>query len=353
MIKTILSSIERIIRQKPDLGESIQIFLELFRIIKFYSRFFFLNKEEITEIGKIVEEFFSYLTEFYSNEDTIEFLYKDERAKLFKTIIKIITYFSVYINDETFFSFYGLRYQLEAEEDPEKVFFHCFTEASKLTNKILLLLCHRLRQEYDIVTYLINKNKQKQTEKTVIKKIIIILKLKKSNDGNDEVFQDKAPNDKVEEDLSPMTNEEYQIILMRTLLIVQINLDFSLQNSDVYMHGLLKIINRNLPLYFNLIIDNYSEIEQEQIEFSEFIKIILEFTDNLEDLYYNFYNTSHITIDFIQDYIISVTNNILLKFNKKYDNSLNKQGNYYYCEYSNIYKDGVVNKNSKIIFYIP
>ena len=180
MIKTILSSIERIIRQKPDLGESIQIFLELFRIIKFYSRFFFLNKEEITEIGKIVEEFFSYLTEFYSNEDTIEFLYKDERAKLFKTIIKIITYFSVYINDETFFSFYGLRYQLEAEEDPEKVFFHCFTEASKLTNKILLLLCHRLRQEYDIVTYLINKNKQKQTEKTVIKKIIIILKLKKS-----------------------------------------------------------------------------------------------------------------------------------------------------------------------------
>ena len=154
----------------------------------------------------------------------------------------------------------------------------------------------------------------------------------------------------MEEDLSPMTNEEYQIILMRTLLIVQINLDFSLQNSDVYMHGLLKIINRNLPLYFNLIIDNYSEIEQEQIEFSEFIKIILEFTDNLEDLYYNFYNTSHITIDFIQDYIISVTNNILLKFNKKYDNSLNKQGNYYYCEYSNIYKDGVVNKNSKISY---
>ena len=352
MIKTILSSIERIIRQKPDLGESIQIFLELFRIIKFYSRFFFLNKEEITEIGKIVEEFFSYLTEFYSNEDTIEFLYKDERAKLFKKIIKIITYFSVYINDETFFSFYGLRYQLEAEEDPEKVFFHCFTEASKLTNKILLLLCHRLRQEYDIVTYLINKNKQKQTEKTVIIKPNNNSQTQKKpgNDGNDEVFQDKASNDKVEEDLSPMTNEEYQIILMRTLHIVQINLDFSLQNQDVYMQGLLKLINKNLPLYFNLIIDNYSDIEQEQTEFSEFIKIILEFTENLEDLYYNFYNTSHITIDFIQDYIISVTNNILSKFNKNYDNLLYKQGNYYYCEYSNIYKDDVVNRTSKMTF---
>ena len=107
---------------------------------------------------------------------------------------------------------------------------------------------------------------------------------------NDEVFQDKASNDKAEEDLSPMTNEEYQIILMRTLHIVQINLDFSLQNQDVYMQGLLKLINKNLPLYFNLIIDNYSDIEQEQTEFSEFIKIILEFTENLEDLYYNFYN---------------------------------------------------------------
>ena len=47
---------------------------------------------------------------------------------------------------------------------------------------------------------------------------------KKQTNDNDEVFQDKASNDKAEEDLSPMTNEEYQIILMRTLHIVQINL---------------------------------------------------------------------------------------------------------------------------------
>ena len=353
LIKTILSSVERIIRQKPDLGESIQIFIELFRIVKFYSRFFFLNKEEITEICKIIEEFFSYLTEFYSNEDTIEILYKDERAKLFKTIIKIITYFSVYINDETFFSFYGLRYQLEAEEDPEKIFFHCFTEASKLTNKILILLCHGIRQEYDIVNYLINKNKQKLSEKNNAmnnNKSNAQSQKKQLNDQNDEVFQDKAENDKMEEDLSPMTNEEYQIILMRTLHIVQINLDFSLQNQDVYMQGLLRTINRNLPLYFNIINNNYSDNAQEQSEFMNFTKIILEFTDNLEDLYYNFYNTSHITIDFIQDYIITVTNNILSKFNQNYDNLLYKQGNYYICEYSNIFKDEIINKNSKMTY---
>ena len=272
-----------------------------------------MNKEEITEICKVVEEFFSYLTEFYSTEDTIEILYKDERAKLFKTIIKIITYFSVYINDETFFSFYGLKHPLEEEEDPEKAFFHCFTEASKLTNKILILLCHGIRQEYDVVTYLINKNKQKMNEKTIVLKQNQPGMKKPGNEQADEVFQDKASNDKVEDDLSPMTNEEYQIILMRTLHIVQINLDFSLQNQDVYMQGLLRLINKNLPLYFNLINDNYSENEQEQLEYMNFAKLILEFTDNLEDLYYNFFNTSHITIDFIQDYIISVTNSDKIK----------------------------------------
>jgi hypothetical protein len=353
LIKTILSSIERIIRQKPDLGESIQIFIELFRVLKYYSRFFFLNKEEITEICKIVEEFFSYITEFYSTEETIEILYKDERAKLFKTIIKIITYFSVYINDETFFSFFGLRHPLEQEDDQEKAFFHCFTEASKLINKILILLCNGIRQEYDIVTYLINKNKQKLNENKIINNKSNhnpIIQKKSTVEGQDEVYQDKASNDKSEEDLSPMTNEEYQIILMRTLHIVQINLDFSLQNQDVYIQGLLRIINKNLPLYFNIINDTYSENEEEQTSFLNFTKVILEFTEHLEDLYYNFYNASHITIDFIQDYIISVTNDILLKFNKNYDNLLYKQGNIYYCEYANIIKDDVANKNSKISY---
>ena len=353
LIKTILSSIERIIRQKPDLGESIQIFIELFRVLKYYSRFFFLNKEEITEICKIVEEFFSYITEFYSTEETIEILYKDERAKLFKTIIKIITYFSVYINDETFFSFFGLRHPLEQEDDQEKAFFHCFTEASKLINKILILLCNGIRQEYDIVTYLINKNKQKLNENKIINNKSNhnpIIQKKSTVEGQDEVYQDKASNDKSEEDLSPMTNEEYQIILMRTLHIVQINLDFSLQNQDVYMQGLLRIINKNLPLYFNIINDTYSENEEEQTSFLNFTKVILEFTEHLEDLYYNFYNASHITIDFIQDYIISVTNDILLKFNKNYDNLLYKQGNIYYCEYANIIKDDVANKNSEISY---
>ena len=123
LIKTLINAIEKIIRQKPDLEDSIEIFIELFRILKYYSRFFFLNKEEITDICKILDDFFSYLSEFYCNEETIKIPFKDERIKLFKTIIKIITYFSIYINDETYFSFFGLKNPLEEEEDTEKIFF--------------------------------------------------------------------------------------------------------------------------------------------------------------------------------------------------------------------------------------
>ena len=157
LTKTLISAIEKIIRQNPDIEESIQIFIELFRIIKFYSRFFFFNKEEIADICKVLEDFFSYLSEFHSNEEINEITLKEERVKVFKTIIKIITYFSVYINDETFFSFFDLKNPLEVEEDTEKIFFQCFTEAPKLTNKILILLCHSIRTEYEAVTFLLNK----------------------------------------------------------------------------------------------------------------------------------------------------------------------------------------------------
>ena len=352
LIKTVIESIERIIRLKPDIEESIQIFIELFRIIKFYSRFFFLNKEEITDICKIIEDFFSYLSEFLSTEETIEIPFKDERVKLFKTIVKIITYFSVYINDETFFSFFDLKNPLEEDEDTEKIFFQCFTEASKLTNKVLILLCQGIRQEYDIVTYLINKKKQRQAEKLVTNKPIKPSLIKSnSNIENDDNYQDKN-SEKLDEELSPMTNEEYQIILMRTLHIIQINLDFSLQKKDVYVQGLLRAINGNLPLYFDFLNEKYDikNIGEEQIEIYNFNKIILDFTEHLEDLYYNYFNSTHITLDLIQDYIISVTNNILSKFNKNYDNLVDKQGNIYMCDYSNLLKDDLNEKNDNMTY---
>ena len=346
LIKTLISAIEKIMRQKPDFEESIQIFIELFRIIKFYSRFFFLNKEEITDICKILEDFFSYLSEFYSTEESIEIQFKDERIKLFKTIVKIITYFSVYINDETFFSFFDLKNPLEEEEETEKIFFHCFTEASKLTNKILILLCHGIRQEYEIVTLLINRKNLKYNQNYDPNRSQY--KLLSSRNIHD--YQDRN----YDGEISSISNEEYQIILMRILHIVQINLDFSLQKQDVYIQGLLRTLNLNLPLYFQLLSGKYdddeNEAEEEEISFCNFNKMILEFTDNLEDLYYNFFNSSHITLDLIQEYIISTTNNILSNFNQKYDNLLDKQGNIYSCEYSNLFNEDLNEKNRKMSF---
>ena len=333
LIKTLINAIEKIVRQKPDLEESYEIFIELFRVIKFYSRYFFLNKEEITDICKILEDFFSYISDFYSAEGSKRISFKEGRVKLFKTIVKIITYFSVYINDETFFSFFGLKNPLEEEEDMEKIFFHCFTEASKLTNKILIFLCHGIRHEYEVVTHIINDNNNNN---------IINMKYYDTMRSNVNDFD----KDKSDEDL--MTDEEYQIILMRILHIVQINLDFSLQKNDVYVQGLLRSINKNLPFYFELLSDKYNEEklnDEEQMDLYHFTKNLLEFTENLEDLYYNFFNSTHITLDLIQKFVISMTNSILRKFKKKYDNLIDKQGNIYSCEYYNILKDDL-NDNS-------
>ena len=48
------------------------------------------TKEEITEICKIFEDFFSYLSDFYSNEDSYEISLGKLRITLFKTVIKSV-----------------------------------------------------------------------------------------------------------------------------------------------------------------------------------------------------------------------------------------------------------------------
>ncbi len=342
LIKTVIYSIERIIRLRPDLEDCIQIFIELLRILKFYARFFFIKKEEIIETCKIFEDFFGYLSEFYSNEESTEIPYKDKRIKLFKSIIKIITYFSVYINDETYFSYFNLSTPFEEEEDTEKLFFHSFTEVSKLSNKILVLISHAVRQEYEIVTFLINKKMKRQLSKKLnitsrgdlnnLQELIMEKQNKKMSSDDIEI--------KTEEEGS-ITNVEYQTRLMRILHIVQINLDFNLQKSDVYLHGVLRAINKNLPLYFDLLINNLPIDTENENSISNFGKTISEFVDHLETLYYDFFNSTHITLDLIQEYIINSTNNLLSKFSCNLENLIDNQGNVYICEYQNLFQEQV------------
>ena len=343
LIKTIINSIEKIIRSRPDLEDSIQIFIELLKIIKFYARFFFIKKEEIIDTCKVLEDFFGYLSEFYSNEETIEIPFKEKRIKLFKSVIKIITYFSVYINDETYFLFFNIRNQFEEEEETEKLFFHSFTEVSKLSNKILVLISHAVRQEYEIVTYLIKK---KKLSKQIVKPI--------QNDYIPELITDKQnkkinkENMDVEETI--MTNTEYQTRLMRILHIIQINLDFNLQKTDVYLHGLLRSINPNLPLYFilldNRIKENDSDSDEKNIY--NFKKNILEYVEHLETFYYDYFNYNHITLDLIQEYIINITNNLISKFSCNLENLIDNQGNIYMCEYQNLFQNYINENNDDI-----
>ena len=336
LIKTIIYSIEKIFRLRPELEDCIQIFIELFRIMKFYARFFFIKKEEIIETCKIFEDFFVYLSEFSSNEESTEIPYKEKRIKLFKTIIKIITYFSVYINDETYFSFFNIKTPFEEEEDAEKLFFHSFTEVSKLSNKILVLISYAIKQEYEIVTYLINKkvkkklSKQNNMENSIPDLIMDKQQKKLSND-----------NDIKNEEEGSMSNVEYQTRLMRILHIVQINLDFNLQKTDAYLHGVLRSLNKNLPLYFDLLIDNLGSDNENENSMANFGKTILEFVDHLESLYYDYFNFTHITLDLIQEYIINMTNNLISKFSCNLDNLIDNQGNIYICEYQSLFKDNI------------
>jgi len=344
LIKTIINSIERIIRSRPELEDSIQIFIELLKIIKFYARFFFIKKEEIIDTCKVLEDFFGYLSEFYSNEETIEIPFKEKRIKLFKSVIKIITYFSVYINDETYFLFFNIRNQFEEEEETEKLFFHSFTEVSKLSNKILVLISHAVRQEYEIVTYLIKK---KKLSKQIVKPI--------QNDYIPELITDKQNKkinkenmDAKNEEETIMTNTEYQTRLMRILHIIQINLDFNLQKTDVYLHGLLRSINPNLPLYFILLDNKIKENDSDENSIYNFRKNILEYVEHLETFYYDYFNYNHITLDLIQEYIINITNNLINKFSCNLDNLIDNQGNIYMCEYQNLFQNYINENNDDI-----
>ena len=345
LIKIIVNSIENIIRQRPELEDSIEIFIELFRIIKFYSRFYFLIKEEIIEICKILEDFFGYLSEFLSTEDSTEIKLKEKMIKVFKTIIKIVTYFSVYINDETFFSFFELKNEFENEEDNERIYYQSFTEVSKVSNKILILLSYSVMREYEVASFLVNK-KESSKKKSIKKKMKSTINLEDLIDESDNK-QDRENDENKNEGDNKMTLEQYQICLTRIFDLIQFNLDFNLQNNDIYLNGLLRCMNKNLSLFYDLITDNESE------EFQIFYKNCSDIIEHLESLYFDFFNFSHITFDLIQEYIVNSTNNILNKSLYSLETLLDNQGNIYFCDYRNLlndYNNFGENKKNKMTF---
>ena len=328
LIKTIINSMEKILRQRPELEDSIQILIELLRIIKFYARFYFLVKEEIIDICKILEDFFGYLSEFLSTEDSTEIPLKEKMIKVFKTIIKIVTYFSVYINDETFFSFFELKNEFEDEEEIERIYYHSFTEVSKVSNKILILVSNAVMREFEVATFLIKKKESNKKDK-LTKRRKSTINLEDLIDI-DELDNKQMKDDNKNEGDNKMTLEQYQICLTRIFDIIQLNLDFNLQNNDVYLNGLLRGMNKKLPLFYDLITDN------EGGEFHEYYKKCSDIVEHLESLYFDFFNSSHVTYALIQEYIINITNDLLTKFSLNLETLIDNQGYTYCCEYKNL-----------------
>ena len=338
LIKTIIYSIEKIIRQRPDLEDSIEIIIEFLRIIKFYARFYFLVKEEIIEIGKILEDFFGYLSEFLSSEDNSNIPFKEKMIKLFKTIIKIITYFSVYINDETFFSFFGIKNEFETEEENEYNYYHSFTEISKLSNRILILISYFVMREFEVASFLL---KRKETNKGKIRTRRSSLYLDDIFDDDDKKRKKENGENKADEE-DKMTLDQYIICLTRIFDLIQFNLDFNLQNNDVYLNGLISSINKNLPLFYELIANDESD---ETTEFQIFYKNCSDIIEHLESLYFGFFNFSYISFDLIQDYLINITNNLLSKCTYNLDNLIDNQGYTFVCDYKDLLQKNIHEEN--------
>ena len=322
LIDTVVTTIERIVRVRPDITESIQVFIELFRIIKFYARYFLMTKEEICKICKIVEDFFAYLALFRSSVENDEIYLKEERAKLLKTIIKCITYFTIYINDETYCSFFNLDNAFEEHEN-EKIFFQSFTEVSKLINKIMIHTADYLRQEFEVVSILI----QKENDGKLVKK------LSNSNSQNSD-----DENDEDDE----MTNEEYQISLMRIIFIIQITLDFVLSEKDTYLPSMRRAINTNLVSFLKII------PESNEKDFP-FLKMINEDTNTLEGFYADYFNASNIKIDILEEFLKNMINRALNPLDNKFENIVDKSYGVFTSEYDYQYKNlqnAIVNNNT-------
>ena len=104
-------------------------------------------------------------------------------------------------------------------------------------------------REYEGATFLIKKKEENKKEKNK-KKIKRALYLDDliDEDENKQIRGENVENINYEE--NKMTLEQYQICLTRIFDLIQFNFDFNLQNNDIYLNGLLRCINQDLPLFY-------------------------------------------------------------------------------------------------------
>ena len=270
LIETLINAFKKIIHLRPDLDEIIDLLNELSKLLKFYARFFLVSKEEIHDVCKVLEDLFGYFSLVTSNDENESGSYiplKLQKVKFIKNIVKTIAYFTFIINDDTYLSFFGYN----NGEETEKNFFQSFTENNKLIAKIMIYSAEFIRKEYEKALQII------EDEKTIKKQ----LSTERTQTSLDE------END--------MTNEEYQIALMRIIYTNEIILDLTLCESDCYIPNLKRVINQNLPNFLKMLPQDFENT-------NKFLKTIEDDRKILENLYFDFFNGQNIKMQMLEDY---------------------------------------------------
>lgn len=300
LFESLLTSIERLIRLRLDLEESLPLFAQYFTFVKFYARFFLITKEELTKTCKILDDLFNYLSRYKTVPLQNQSASLKNKMKLIKTIVKIITYFTASINDETFFAFFK-----NDVSETETIFFHSFTEQSKLIAKITVHTSDYLREEYEKASMLLI---QEQNRK-------------------EDFFENKY-NIKEHEESSI---EEYKEYLVTMININQIPINLALYEKDSYLPSLKRTINHNLE--FNIKSDT---IESSN---SPIMKLITEETNSLERLYKDYCCCQKVKMEIIQDYALFSVSKVNEKLEYRYEDLIAKKNDYIItCVYEYKYK---------------
>ena len=285
LMETLVNVFKKIFQYRPELEEIIDLLVELSKLLKIYARFFLISKEEMNTICKTIEELFGYLiiNNEYMGGGYSYIPLKAKKIKFLKNIVKSLVYFAIVINDDTYLTFF----KSNQVEESEKNFFHSFTEINKIICKIMMYAADFIKKEYEKASQLIeeeNSNKKLNTQRT--------------------------QNSRNNVDENELTDEEYQVGLLRLVYTNEIILDLSLSEKDCYIPNIKRTINQNLPSFLTLISKNYEAKDQ-------FLQIVEENRKTLENLYYDYFNSQTIKISLLEEYVNGIAIKIQNEINSE------------------------------------
>ena len=128
--------------------------------------------------------------------------------------------------------------------------------------------------------------------------------------SNKRLNSQRTQNSRNNVDENELTDEEYQVGLLRLVYTNEIILDLSLSEKDCYIPNIKRTINQNLPSFLTLISKNYEAKDQ-------FLQIVEENRKTLENLYYDYFNSQTIKISLLEEYVNGIAIKIQNEINSE------------------------------------